>query len=175
MHGRIAPPKDTRFLRWTYRTPDGFSDLVMASDGLVLTGLNFLGSKDCDKHCLAGERRDLPVFRETKRWLDVYFGGRQPDFTPPYSMRGITPFRRDVVDEMLKIPFGGTVTYGEIARAIAARRNRKTMSAQAVGGAVGWNPICLIVPCHRVIGTDGSMTGYGGGLENKIALLALER
>ncbi|MBR1588213.1 MAG: methylated-DNA--[Kiritimatiellae bacterium] len=147
----------------------------MASDGHVLTGLNFLGSKHCDKHCLAGERRNLPAFRETKRWLDVYFSGRQPDFTPPYSMRGITPFRQDVVDEMLKIPFGETVTYGEIARAIAARHNRKTMSARAVGGAVGWNPICLIVPCHRVIGTDGSMTGYGGGLENKIALLALER
>ena len=171
----LSPQKDSHFFRWTYRTPAGFADLVMTSDGHALTGLRFIGSKDDARRRLAGERRDLPLFRETKRWLDVYFGGRQPDFTPPCSMRGITPFRQDVVDEMLKIPFGETVTYGEIARAIAARRGRKTMSAQAVGGAVGWNPICLIVPCHRVIGADGSMTGYGGGLENKIALLALER
>ena len=154
---------------WRYRTPVGFSDIVMTSDGNALTGLYFVGSRKVD-----GEERDLPVFRKTCRWLDVYFSGRQPDFTPAYAIRGLTPFRRDVVEEMLKIPFGNTTTYGGIARAIAKRRGLARMSAQAVGGAVGWNPICLIIPCHRVIGADGGLTGYGGGLENKVALLALE-
>ena len=162
-------------IRCFYRTPRGFTNLIMTSDGNSLTGLNFIGSTNASYKRLAVEERDLPIFRETRRWLDVYFSGRQPDFTPPYTLRDLTPFRRDVVDEMLKIQFGETVTYGEIASAIAARRGRERMSAQAVGGAVGWNPVCLIIPCHRVIGANGSMTGYGGGLNNKIALLALER
>ena len=104
----------------------------------------------------------------------MYFARRQPDFTPPYAMEGLTPFRREVVDEMLKIPFGETVTYGDIASTMAKRRGIAKMSAQAVGGAVGWNPICIIVPCHRVVGAGGALTGYGGGMKNKVALLALE-
>ena len=155
--------------RWQYRTPKGFSDIVMTSDGEALTGLCFVGSRDVD-----GTVRDLPVFRQTRRWLDIYFSGRQPDFTPTYAIRDLTSFRRDVVEEMLKIPFGMTATYGDIARTIAKRHGFARMSAQAVGGAVGWNPICLIIPCHRVIGADGNLTGYGGGMANKIALLALE-
>ena len=155
--------------RWQYRTPKGFSDIVMTSDGEALTGLCFVGSRNVD-----GKVRDLPVFRQTRRWLDIYFSGRQPDFTPTYAIRDLTSFRRDVVEEMLKIPFGMTATYGDIARTIAKRHGFARMSAQAVGGAVGWNPICLIIPCHRVIGADGNLTGYGGGMANKIALLALE-
>ena len=158
-----------------YRTPRGFDDLIMAFDGDALTGLWFEGSHDQGRHRLGCGARDLPVFRETRRWLDCYFSGRQPDFTPPYRIDGLTPFRRDVTDAMLAIPFGETTTYGEIAAALARKRGLARMSAQAVGGAVGWNPICIIVPCHRVIGANNALVGYGGGLTNKIALLAHEK
>jgi O-6-methylguanine DNA methyltransferase len=120
-----------------------------------------------------------PVIHDTYRWLDLYFTGCQPDFTPAYRMEGLTPFRKTVLDIVCEIPFGRTVTYGQIAKRIVetfpetSPKPRK-MSAQAVGGAVGWNPICLIVPCHRVMGANGNLTGYGGGIHNKIALLKLE-
>ena len=160
-----------------YRTPDGLDDLTLCSDGEVLTRLFFARGRTAT-NAADGDVRppacDLPVFRETRRWLDIYFGGRPPDFTPPYRMDGLTPFRDAVLRELLKIPFGETVTYGEIARILAKRRGVRCVSAQAVGGAVGWNPICLIVPCHRVMGAGGRPTGYGGGLENKLALLNLE-
>ena len=146
----------------------------MNSDGDVLTGLWFEGSRGQSKHRLDCEERDLPVFRETRRWLDIYFSGRQPGFTPRYRIDGLTPFRREVVDAMLAIPFGETATYGDIAYALAKKHGIAKMSAQAVGGAVGWNPICIIIPCHRVIGAGGKLIGYGGGLKNKIALLKHE-
>lgn len=157
-----------------YRTPVGFSDLIMTSDGAVLTGLWFDGPQDESKHRQNGNVRDLPVFCETRRWLDIYFSGHQPDFIPPYRIDGLTPFRQDVVDAMLAIPFGETTTYGDIATTIARERSLARMSAQAVGQAVGWNPLCIIVPCHRVVGATGNLVGYGGGIRNKIALLAHE-
>ena len=159
-------------LEWTYRTPKGFDDLKMTSDGTALTELRFVGARAAPGG-LAGNRGH-PVFRATRRWLDIYFSGRWPDFTPPYRLVGATPFREEVSREMLKIPFGATTTYGEIAATLARRRGIAKMSAQAVGGAVGWNPICIIVPCHRVMGARGAVTGYGGGIWNKIALLRLE-
>jgi len=156
-----------------YKTPEGFDDLVMCGDGEALTGLWFEGSRD-DVHKVRGcERRETPVFRDTRRWLDEYFAGHDPGFTPNCRIEGLTPFRQAVIDEMLRIPYGATVSYGDIAKAIAKKRGGR-VSAQAVGGAVGWNPICIIIPCHRVIGADGSLTGYGGGLENKVSLLAHE-
>jgi len=157
-----------------YKTPQGFDDMWMNSDGEVLTGLWFEGSRGQSKHRLDCEERDLPVFRETRRWLDIYFSGRQPDFTPRYRMDGLTPFRREVVDAMLAIQFGETATYGDIAAALANKHGIAKMSAQAVGGAVGWNPICIIVPCHRVVGAGQSLVGYGGGIRNKAGLLSLE-
>jgi methylated-DNA-[protein]-cysteine S-methyltransferase len=157
-----------------YKTPQGFDDMWMNSDGEVLTGLWFEGSRGQSKHRLDCEERDLPVFRETRRWLDIYFSGRQPDFTPRYRMDGLTPFRREVVDAMLAIQFGETATYGDIAAALAKKHGIAKMSAQAVGGAVGWNPICVIVPCHRVVGAGQSLVGYGGGIRNKAGLLSLE-
>ena len=157
-----------------YKTPQGFDDLWMSSDGDVLTGLWFEGSRGPSKHRLDCVERDLPVFRETRRWLDIYFSGHQPDFTPRYRMDNLTPFRREVVDAMRAIPFGTTITYGEIAAALAKKHGIAKMSAQAVGGAVGWNPICIIVPCHRVVGAGNSLTGYGGGITNKARLLSLE-
>ena len=157
-----------------YKTPRGFSDMLMMSDGDVLTGLHFADSRKVVKDCRDCEGRDIPVFRETRLWLDEYFGGREPGFKPPYRIDGLTPFRKDVIDAMLEIPFGETATYGDVAAAIAKKRGMKKMSAQAVGGAVGWNPICIIIPCHRVIGANGALVGYGGGIKNKIALLEHE-
>ena len=169
---------------YLYPTPEGFDDLLMSTDGEVLTGLWFAGSRDENKHPLGfvETRRATslpPVIHDTYRWLDLYFTGRQPDFTPAYRLDGLTPFRKTVLDIVCEIPFGKTVTYGQIAKRIVetfpetSPKPRK-MSAQAVGGAVGWNPICLIVPCHRVMGANGNLTGYGGGIHNKIALLKLE-
>ena len=157
-----------------YKTPAGFGNMWMNSDGEVLTGLWFDGSRDQSKHALDCEERKLPIFRETRRWLDIYFSGWQPDFTPPYRIDDLTPFRSAVADAMLAIPFGETTTYGDIAAALAKKRGIAKMSARAVGGAVGWNPICIIIPCHRVVGSGNSLTGYGGGIKNKVALLAHE-
>ena len=158
---------------WTYATPDGFADIVMSSDGEALTGLWFKGSRDDWRPKRGCERRELPVFTDTCRWLDEYFAGRAPGFTPKYRIDDATPFRLAVVDELLKIPYGATVSYGDIAKAVAKKRGGK-VSARAVGGAVGWNPICIVIPCHRVVGANGDLTGYGGGLDNKISLLAHE-
>lgn len=159
---------------WNYETPAGFDNMWMSSDGDVLTGLWFDGSKSSAKHYRHGEEVLLPIFQETIHWLDLYFAGRVPDFTPAYSVGNLTAFRSDVQDIMREIPYGKTITYGEIASKIAAKRDLTRMSAQAVGGAVGANPICIIVPCHRVMGAKGKITGYGGGLDNKKGLLELE-
>ena len=157
-----------------YKTPDGFSDLVMVSDGEFLTGLWFEGSRDAEKHPQCCEEVPLPIFAETARWLDQYFRGENPSFMPKYKIQNLTSFRAEVMEIMLTIPYGKTVTYGEIAHRIAQNRGTRKMSAQAVGGAVGWNPLCIIIPCHRVMGASGALTGYGGGIHNKIALLTLE-
>lgn len=161
--------------KWVYKTPDGFDDMLMNSDGEYLTGLWFIGSRDASKHIVDCEEKNLPIFKETSKWLDIYFSGKNPDFTPKYKIENLTPFRQEVIDIMNSIDFGKTVTYGDISKIIAKNRGIKRMSSQAVGGAVGWNPICIIIPCHRVVGTNGSLTGYGGGMKNKIALLAHEK
>ena len=158
---------------YRYQTPEGFDNMQMCTDGEVLTGLWFAGSRDENKHISdVVETQNVvslpPIIQDTFRWLDDYFSGRQPDFTPAYRMEGLTPFRKAVLDVVGEIPFGQTMTYGDVAKRLDVH------SAQAVGGAVGWNPICLIVPCHRVMGAKGKLTGYGGGLLNKIALLKLE-
>ena len=119
------------------------------------------------------EQKEQPLFADAKRWLDVYFSGRAPDFLPPLRYNS-TPFRKTVCEIMLTIPYGRTMTYGEIAAEIARQQGLEKMSAQAVGGAVGHNPISLMIPCHRVVGTNGSLTGYAGGLERKVQLLRLE-
>ena len=157
---------------WHYDSPLG--DVTMASDGQALAGLWFDGQKYfADTLAKQHEERMLPVFGETVKWLDVYFSGRKPDFTPPLTMR-CSGFRKAVWEIMLAIPYGKTMTYGEIAAAIARRRGLARMSAQAVGGAVGHNAISLVIPCHRVVGANGSLTGYAGGLEKKLKLLELE-
>lgn len=149
--------------------------ITMLSDGEVLTGLWFEGQDHCN-YPAASEVGEafLPIFIDTARWLGDYFGGNVPDFTPPYKLTG-TPFQLSVWEIVSRIPYGCTVTYGEIASEIAEKRGIGKMSAQAVGAAVGRNPISIIVPCHRVIGADGRLVGYVGGIKRKAGLLELEK
>ena len=160
--------------KYVYETPGNFSNMIMNSDGEYLTGLWFENSRDSSKHIIDCEEKNLEVFTETKKWLDTYFSGKNPNFTPKYKIEKLTPFRKEVIDIMNSIEYGNVVTYNDISKIIAEKRGMKRMSSQAVGGAVGWNPICIIIPCHRVVGTSGSLTGYGGGINNKIELLKLE-
>lgn len=149
--------------------------ITLASDGEALTGLWFDGQKYFgDTLPSKYEQEKLPIFDETAEWLNIYFSGKNPDFTPQLSFDG-SNFRQAVWEILLTIPYGSTVTYGEIADKIAAQRGLERMSAQAVGGAVGHNSISIIVPCHRVVGTSGSLTGYAGGIGHKIKLLELEK
>lgn len=156
-----------------YQSPLG--EITLASDGDTLTGLWFSGQKYVgDTIKQTPQTKNLPIFVQTRQWLDIYFSGQPPTFTPPLTML-TTPFRRRVWEIMLTIPFGQTLTYGEIAKLIAGENKLTKMSAQAVGGAVGHNSIALIIPCHRIIGTQGKLTGYAGGLDKKLALLKLEK
>ncbi len=159
---------------YTHHYDSPLGGVTLASDGAALTGLWFDGQRHYAA-TLAPEHTDgeLPVFGLAERWLDVYFSGRQPDFTPPLRMRG-SAFRRAVWELLLTIPYGKTMCYGEIAAIVAAERGLRRMSAQAVGGAVAHNPVAIIIPCHRVLGADGSLTGYAGGADRKRKLLALE-
>ncbi len=156
-----------------YNSPIG--RITMASEGTALIGLWFEGQKYfadfIKEECT---EKDLDIFDDTSRWLDIYFSGKEPDFTPKILITG-TPFRKSVAEIMLTIPYGKTMTYGEIANVIAKEKGIAKMSAQAVGGAVGHNSISIIIPCHRVVGTNGSLTGYAGGLDKKIQLLKLEK
>lgn len=166
--------QDTETYTQLYNSPLG--KLAMRSDGSALIGLG-LASQQAAGVAIAGSRpqeKSLPIFQESTRWLDTYFRGRAPSFTPKLKLTG-SDFQKRVCEIMLTIPFGETITYGEIAAQIARERGIPRMSAQAVGGAVGANPILLIVPCHRVIGAGGNLTGYGAGMERKIQLLTLEK
>ena len=162
-------------MEYTHHYASPLGGVTLASDGKALTGLWF----DGQKHFAAGldpahAEKDLPVFEEAERWLDTYFAGRAPDFTPPLVLKA-TPFRRAVWELLLTVPYGRTVSYGELAAALAEKKDLARVSARAVGGAVGRNPVSLIIPCHRVVASDGSLTGYAGGLDRKRALLDMER
>lgn len=160
---------------YTYHYQSPLGGITLSSNGTELTGLWFDGQKYFgDTLPKEYEEKALPIFAQTVRWLDIYFGRKAPDFTPPILMK-TTPFRKAVWEIMLTIPFGKTMTYGEIADRIAKQKGLSKMSAQAVGGAVGHNSISLIIPCHRVVGTNGSLTGYAGGIDKKVQLLELER
>ena len=146
----------------------------MASDGTALTGLWFDGQKHfAETLDPEHEERPLPVFDETDRWLDLYFSGQAPEFTPALSVQG-SAFRKAVWEILLAIPYGQTVTYGEIADRLRKEKGLPAVSARAVGGAVGHNPVSLIIPCHRVVGAGGCLTGYAGGVERKARLLGME-
>lgn len=155
-----------------YASPLG--GILLAANDIGLTGLWFDGQKYYADNLPAEHiERETPILTDAKRWLDVYFTGNEPDFKPPLHPVG-SAFRQKVWKLLLQIPYGQTVTYGELARQLAEKQGLAHMSAQAVGGAVGHNPISLIIPCHRVVGTSGSLTGYAGGIDKKIMLLELE-
>lgn len=158
----------------TYPTPLG--EVLLSCDDMGLTGLWFFGQK-CFPTSLLKEHQkdDHPCLQEARRWLDCYFSGVRPADCPCPSLhlKG-TPFQLAVWNRLLEIPYGKKVSYGELASLVASDRGVVRMSAQAVGGAVGRNPIALIVPCHRVVGADGSLTGYAGGVEKKRWLLDWE-
>lgn len=156
-----------------YESPLG--RILLSGDEKALNGLWFAGQKYYASTLAAVyEEKETPVLTQAKRWLDIYFRGDKPDFTPPLSMDD-TEFRKSVWEILLTIPYGQTMEYGQIAKQISESRNGIPTSARAVGGAVGHNPISLIIPCHRVLGANGSLTGYAGGTDKKEKLLAMER
>lgn len=156
-----------------YSSPLG--GILLAADEIGLTGSWFDGEKYfADNLPAEHAERQTPILAEAARWLDIYFTGKEPGFTPPLHPIG-SAFRQAVWEILLQIPYGQTTTYGEIARQLAEKQGREKMSAQAVGGAVGHNEISVIIPCHRVVGTSGSLTGYAGGIGKKVKLLELER
>ena len=156
-----------------YASPLG--EILLAADGLGLTGLWLAGQKYFASGLAQGCReRDLPVFAQAKAWLDLYFSGREPDFAPPLHLMG-TDFQLAVWAVLRTIPYGQTMSYGEVAERAAGQLGRPHASPRAAGGAVGHNRVSIIVPCHRVVGAGGSLTGYAGGIDRKIQLLALER
>ena len=158
----------------TQRYDSPLGGILLAADESGLTGLWFDGRRYFAEGLPAAQlRQETPVLAEAKRWLDIYFTGREPDFLPPLHPAG-SLFQQAVWALLLQIPYGQTVTYGQLAARLAAERGLARMSAQAVGGAVGRNRISLIIPCHRVLGADGSLTGYAGGLDRKARLLAWE-
>lgn len=168
---------------WVYRSPLGPLGVRCTDQGLE--ALWFLGQgeagedpwRGCDHwnqaEAVLPERLADPLLADVVSWLDAYFAGRDPGFTPALDLAG-TPFQQEVWEQLLAIPFGETRTYGSIAKTLAERRGIPRMAAQAVGQAVGRNPVCIVVPCHRVLGLHGDITGYSGGLAHKRALLVLE-
>ena len=148
--------------------------MLLAADEIGLTGLWFEGQRRFAQGLdPVHQDAETPILAQTRRWLDLYFSGSVPDFTPPLHPTG-SDFRQEVWALLLQIPYGQTTTYGALAKQLAEINGGKRVSAQAVGGAVGHNPVSIIVPCHRVVGSDGSLTGYAGGIEKKIRLLTLE-
>lgn len=156
-----------------YESPLG--NMLLAADDTGLTGVWFEGGKYyADGLKPEHEERETEILAQAREWLTVYFSGTEPKFLPPVHLTG-TPFQLAVWERLQRIPYGETVTYGEIAREIAVQSGIPRMAAQAVGGAVGRNKISIIVPCHRVVGADGGLTGYAGGMDKKERLLSLER
>ena len=161
-------------MTFTQRYNSPLGGILLAADEIGLTGLWFDGEKYYADHLPAEHvERETPILAETKRWLDIYFTGKEPNFLPLLHPTG-SAFRQSVWEILLQIPYGKTTTYGEIASKLAEKMGLSRMSAQAVGGAVGHNKISIIIPCHRVVGTNGSLTGYAGGIDKKMKLLKLE-
>lgn len=162
-------------MQYTTRYASPLGEILLACDDEGMTGLWFVGQKYYGNG-LAKERaeKDHPILKEACSWLDCYFAGGKPEKLPPIHLVG-TDFRREVWELLLKLPYGTVTTYRKLGRELARRRRLPHMSAQAIGGAVGHNPVSILVPCHRVVGTDGSLTGYAGGTDKKAALLTLEQ
>lgn len=161
-------------MKYTREFSSPLGVLTFASDGKNLTGLWIQGQDYFPEVIEKMERKDdLPIFIETISWLNRYFKGDDPGKIPSVAPEG-TEFRKIVWEELMKIPYGELTSYGNIAKQISKNQNGKFVSARAVGGAVGHNPISIIIPCHRVIGSNGDLTGYAGGLDIKVKLLESE-
>lgn len=155
-----------------YNSPLG--RFFLSADDIGLAELLFDGQKGFSLHKDKNyKEKENFVLKSAKSWLDIYFQGKEPDFTPPLHLTG-SNFQKEVWEILYKISYGTTTTYGRIAEQIAQKRGIKRMSAQAVGGAVGHNKIAIIIPCHRVVGSNNSLTGYAAGIDKKIKLLELE-
>ena len=172
----------TPIYQWLYQTPPEFDNLLLESDGHFLIGAHFTATSTRSQLVTPPQSLVRAIL-----WLDRYFAGRHPGPLPPYRLPGATPFRQAVSDQLCQIPWGQTTTYGALARAIATGNSKtcspavrttaahsRRLSSRAVGNAVGWNPLCVFVPCHRVVAAHGRLGGYSGGLANKLALLAHE-
>ena len=156
-----------------YDAPKGLDGLFIESDGINLTRLFF--DRPGEKISGVAVRPcDVGVIKETFEWLDAYFSGDPKKTVPKLRFEGLTPFQNAVLSIIRNIPFGKSVSYGELSRLVAQKTGKEKMSAQAIGGALKRNPVCIIIPCHRIIGKDGSLTGYSGGIENKRRLLEHE-
>lgn len=158
-------------MTYTYKIKTKLGTITLASDGTNLTGLWLDTQKPNIKKDAVNKQ--LPIFIETEKWLEEYFNQKTPKSNPPLKLEG-TNFQKDVWEILKQIPYGKTTTYGDIAKTLEKKYQRK-MSAQAVGRAVGKNPISIIVPCHRVVGSNGNLTGYAGGIDKKIKLLQIEQ
>lgn len=157
------------------RLPSPLGEITLSSDGEALTGLWLEGQRFFARTLPAtAVEQALPVFEKTKQWLDIYFRGEEPGDDPPIRCSG-TPFQRTVWRMLRTIPYGKTLSYGELARRISEESGRASVSARAVGGAVARNPVAILIPCHRVLGANAALTGYAGGLDRKLWLLKLER
>ena len=161
-------------MQYTTRYDSPLGEMLLAADEKGLAGVWFCGDRYFARLLDADHvEREVEVLTQTKEWLTIYFSGKEPDFLPKMHLIG-SLFQLEVWEMLLEIPYGQTTTYGEIARKIAKKRGIVRMSAQAVGGAVGHNEISILIPCHRVVGTNGNLTGYGGGLDKKCKLLEIE-
>mgnify|MGYP002575871389 CR=1 FL=1 len=156
-----------------YISPIG--EIIIASNGKEITGLWFVGQKYFEDNLSSNHiEKDISIFGQVTKWLDIYFSGSNPSFTPPLAMENISPFRKRIWQIMLEIPYGQYTTYGKIAKQLELETGKK-VSPQAVGGAIKQNSISIIIPCHRVIGSNGKLIGYSGGLDKKLELLKLEK
>lgn len=158
--------RNMEMMQWT-TAESSLGTILLGGNSDGLCGLWFEGQKHIPSLLPTWRNDRLEIFEETRMWLDIYFAGQEPDFTPRIVLNGTT-FRNRVWNELLRIPYGATITYGELAKKVGCH------SARAIGNAVGHNPISIIVPCHRVVGSGGTLTGYAGGIDRKKALLTME-
>ena len=162
-------------MEYIYNIDSPLGVLTVSSDGVNITGLWIERSRYFGSTIKPGaEIKSLPVFKQAEKWLDIYFSGSEPNIKLPLAPVG-TQFRQKVWQLLMNIPYGTVTTYGAIAKQISEGKKDYRMAAQAIGGAVGHNPISIIIPCHRVVGSNGSLTGYGGGINKKVQLLQLEK
>ncbi|MDR0718975.1 MAG: methylated-DNA--[protein]-cysteine S-methyltransferase [Treponema sp.] len=161
-------------MEYTHKIKSPVGMLTVSSDGKNICGLWIEGQKYFAKTLRKDVlEQNMPIFENVQKWLDIYFSGKEPDFMPPLMPKG-SPFQKSVWNNLCKIPYGKTTTYGELAKQLEFENRDKRTSARAIGGAVGHNPISILIPCHRVIGKNGNLTGYAGGIDAKMTLLKLE-